>query len=75
MNKIVKLHYPAAKLPEELRVGIDPNAEVTITVETEEKPERIMSLEEMFTMRRDVYSSMDEVIAHIAAIREERGSL
>lgn len=73
MNKIVKLHYPAAKLPEELRVGIDPNAEVTITVEAEAQPERIMSLEEMFAMRRDVYASMDEVIAHIDAIREERG--
>ena len=36
MNKVVREHYPAAKLPEELREGIDPKANVTITVEIEE---------------------------------------
>ncbi|PPD43249.1 MAG: hypothetical protein CTY15_10210 [Methylocystis sp.] len=74
MNKIVRQHYPAAKLPEELRIGIDPNAEVTITVETEEQPERIMSLEEMFALRRDVYASPEEVNAQIDAIRDEWGA-
>jgi hypothetical protein len=74
MNKLVKQHYPAAKLPEELRVGIDPNAQVTITVEAETQPEQIMSLEEMFAERRDVYASQSEINAHIDAIRDEWGA-
>lgn len=74
MNKIVRQHYPAAKLPEELRVGIDPNDQVTITVETEARPERLMSLEEMFALRRDVYASQSEVNAHIDALRNEWGA-
>ena len=32
MNKIVREHYPAAKLPEDLRVGLDLDAAVTVTI-------------------------------------------
>lgn len=32
MNKIVREHYPASKLPEDLRAGIDPDGRVTVTV-------------------------------------------
>lgn len=71
MNKIVRQHYPAAKLPEELRVGIDPKSQVTITVETEPEPDRVMSLQEMFAERRDVYASQSEINAHIDSIRDE----
>jgi hypothetical protein len=71
MNKIVRQHYPAAKLPEELRVGIDPDAQVTITVEAETPPETSMSLEEMFALRRDVFASQEEANAHIDAIRDQ----
>ncbi|HEY5225874.1 MAG TPA: hypothetical protein VIJ06_03705 [Methylovirgula sp.] len=35
MNKIVKEHYPAAKLPEDLREGLDPAQEVRVTVTVE----------------------------------------
>lgn len=35
MNKIVREHYPAAKLPEELRQGLNPEATVTIVIEEE----------------------------------------
>jgi hypothetical protein len=71
MNKIVREHYPAAKLPEELRAGIDPNASVTITVEIEENPSAVMSLEEMFELRRDVFPSQREVDDHVKALRDE----
>ncbi len=74
MNKFVRQHYPASKLPEELRVGIDPAAQVTITVETEASPESIMSLEEMFALRRDVFASQAEANAHIDAMRDEWGA-
>lgn len=35
MNKIILEHYPASKLPEDLREGIPPSASVTITVQEE----------------------------------------
>ncbi len=37
MNRIVKEHYPASKLPEDLREGLAPGAEVTVTVEVLEE--------------------------------------
>lgn len=44
MNKIVNEHYPATKLPVELRERIDPAGHVTVTVVEEEKPpEHVMS--------------------------------
>ncbi|MCI0467452.1 MAG: hypothetical protein L0Y57_10685 [Beijerinckiaceae bacterium] len=33
MNKIVREHYPVSKLPEDLREGLEPGAEVRITME------------------------------------------
>jgi hypothetical protein len=74
MNKIVKQHYPAAKLPEELRVGIDPEAQMTITIEAETPPETVMPLEAMFALRRDVFASQEEANAHIEAMRDEWGA-
>lgn len=74
MNRIVKQHYPAARLPEELRVGINPDDKVTITVESEPRPQNVMSLEEMFAMRRDVYASQSDVNAHIEEMRDEWGA-
>lgn len=71
MNKIVREHYPASKLPEELREGIDPGAIVTITVETENAPKQVMTLEEMFALRRDVFASNRDVDEHVKAIRDE----
>ena len=32
MNRIVKQHYPASRLPADLRRGIDPAQRVTVTV-------------------------------------------
>ncbi|MFA6204649.1 MAG: hypothetical protein WC689_00395 [Methylocystis sp.] len=71
MNKVVREHFPASKLPDELREGIDPGASVTITVETEAAPENILSLEEMFALRRDVFMSIRDVEAHVRAMRDE----
>ena len=48
MNRLTREHYPASKLPKELREGIDPARVVTVTVEEEERPpEQIMTLEEI----------------------------
>ncbi len=32
MNKIIRENYPASKLPEDLREGLDPSTTVTVTV-------------------------------------------
>ena len=47
MNRITREHYPASKLPEDLRAGVDPTSTVTVTiVEEERRPEEVMSLDE-----------------------------
>jgi hypothetical protein len=71
MNKVVREHYPAERLPEDLRRGIDPSAKVTITVELEEPAQPVMSLEEMLALRRDVYSSQQEIDTHVRSLRDE----
>ncbi|MGD9656807.1 MAG: hypothetical protein AB7U61_04065 [Methylocystis sp.] len=73
MNKIVREHYPAAKLPQELREGIDPRATVTITVEAEACPEKVLTLDEMFALRRDVFASPREIDEYVNAMRDEWG--
>jgi hypothetical protein len=73
MNKIVRQHFPAERLPPELREGLDPNASVTVIVEAETTPIDKMSLEELFALRRDVFSSIEEVNEHIRSVREGLG--
>ncbi len=53
MNKIIRENYPAADLPEDLRPSGDPSARVRIIVEeAEERPQHVMSLEEIWALRR-----------------------
>lgn len=71
MNRIVRDHYPAAKLPDDLREGIDPGAEVIVTVEQIERPDRILSLEEIWESRRPPFMSADEIVAWVREGRDE----
>lgn len=82
MNKIIKEHYPAAKLPEDLREGLDPGQEVRVTVEVDpaseraepswtREPHRVLSLDEIFALRRPPYRSGDEIDAEIRRQRDE----
>jgi hypothetical protein len=72
MNKIVKEHYPASKLPVELREGIDPGGHVTVTVVEEEKPpEHVMTLEEIFAARRPPYLCASKIDEMINRLRDE----
>ena len=73
MNKIIRENYPASKLPDDLREGVDPNSTVTVTVTVDElRPEHVMSLEEIFAMRRPPYRSKEEIAADIRRQRDER---
>lgn len=72
MNKIIRENYPASKLPEDLREGIDPSTSVTVTVVEEDTPPRQpMTLEEIFALRRPPYRSAEEIVASIRKLRDE----
>jgi hypothetical protein len=72
VNKVVRENYPASKLPEDLREGIDPASRVTVTVMEDEKPaHRVMTLEEIFASRRPPYRSKEEIDAEIRRLRDE----
>jgi hypothetical protein len=72
MNKIVREHYPASKLPNDLREGLDPSSEVTVTVEKEERPPHsVMTVEEIFATRKPPYRSAEEIDAEIRRSRDE----
>lgn len=71
MNKIVRENYPASRLPNDLREGIDPGTTVTVTITQNSRPERVLSLDEIFAMRRPPYRSKDEIDAEIRRQRDE----
>lgn len=69
--KIVTEHYPAEKLPEELRGGIDPDAEVRVTIEVATSPTRdIPSLMSFLGAGKGVYSE-EEAVSYIRSLRDE----
>lgn len=71
MNTVVRQHYPASKLPEDLREGIDPSKEVTVTVVEEDRPDRVMTFEEIFASRRPPFRTAEEIDAQIRRLRDE----
>lgn len=71
MNKIIREHYPVSKLPEDLRPGGDPNASVTVTIEEERRPDKIMTLEEIFSIEGFRRRSASEIDADLRRSREE----
>lgn len=72
MNKIIREHYPASKLPKDLREGLDPASDVTVTVEKEESsPRNVLTLEEIFAARKPPYRSAEEIDADIKRSRDE----
>ena len=75
MNKIVHDHYPASKLPDELRGDIAPGASVKITVE-EEPVRRPMTRDELLKSFREARASakgvtLEEAVARIRELRDE----
>jgi hypothetical protein len=71
MNKIVRENYPASKLPEDLREGIDPSTRVTVTVVEDTPPHRPMTLEEIWQSAQPKYHSAEEIVAQIRELRDE----
>ena len=72
MNRIVREHYPASKLPEDLRAGVDPSSTVTVTiVEEGKRPEKVMTLEEIFALRRPPFRTAEEIDEDLRRQRDE----
>ena len=71
MNKIVRQNYPASKLPEDLREGIDPSMRVTVTVTEDEPDHQPMTLEEIWALRRPPYRSAEDIVSGIRQLRDE----
>jgi hypothetical protein len=72
MNKIIREHYPAANLPEDLRIGVDPSSRVTVTITLEEeRPERALTLDEIWAWRRPPYRTKEEIDADVRRQRDE----
>ncbi|WP_159730743.1 hypothetical protein [Methylosinus sp. Ce-a6] len=73
MNKIVRRHYPAANLPEDLRRELDGARDVTITIETEEEalPGRLTLLEELFASRRPPFRTKEEIDEDLRRDRDD----
>ena len=72
MNRIIREHYPASRLPEDLRAGVDPSSTVTVTiVEEDKRPEKVMSLEEIFALRRPPFRTAEEIDEDLRRQRDE----
>ncbi|MBZ9762063.1 hypothetical protein LB553_14435 [Mesorhizobium sp. CA8] len=74
MNKVILEHYPASKLPDELREGIALNASVTVTVEEEAK--RPLDRKQLLELMRNAQASapgtsLEEAVARVRALRDE----
>jgi hypothetical protein len=73
MNRIVRENYPASKLPEDLRVGVDPAATVTVTIVEEDtkSPGKVMSLEEIWALRAPPFRTAQEIDDDLRRDRDE----
>lgn len=74
MNKVILEHYPASKLPDELREGIALSASVRVTVEEEAK--RPLNHTRLLELMRNAQAnaagtSLEEAVARVRALRDE----
>ncbi len=77
MNKIVREHYPASKLPEDMRMSFSPHASVTITIVEEADPKALTKDEFIAMIRKSQEEkrgrgvTLDEAAARVRALRDE----
>jgi hypothetical protein len=75
MNKIVREHYPASKLPADLRDAIGAAEQVTITIVTEEEAKTSATKDDWFSkyehLRRGHFRSIEEINEHVRSLRDE----
>ena len=72
MNRIVRENYPVADLPDDLREGFAPDAVVRVMVEPVLPPaDRVLSIEELFAMRRPPYETTEQITDEVRHMRDE----
>lgn len=72
MNKIVREHYPASKLPKELREGNEEGAAVTVQVEHRKPLSREEVLDFMSKVEARGYkTSLEEAVSRVRELRDE----
>ncbi len=78
MNKIVREHYPASKLPEDLRQGMSPAVTVRIVMEVDDPVAEGLTFKELKRRVAELQSrpdfkpvTSDEAVARIRALRDE----
>lgn len=74
IRKIVVENYPAHKLPEDLRRGLDQHGNVRVTVEPADS-EHKKPLASFVGSGKGCYQAPDDAIAAIRTLREESRSL
>ena len=73
MNRIVKEHYPASQLPEDLRAGVNPASTVTVTIVEEgaSRPREVMSLDELWALRASPFRTAQQIDDDLRRDRDE----
>jgi hypothetical protein len=77
MNEIVRKHYPASRLPADLREGIPADSQVLVTIVVEEPRRRFPTQagEGVFSrfsaLRRSHFTTTADVVEHVRALRDE----
>ena len=78
MNKIVREHYPAAKLPDDLRGELGLDAEVTVTVEQREVQRDLVrdaareaAIVELLAHRGELAPARSDAAARVRGLRDE----
>lgn len=72
MNKIVKEHYPASRLPEDLRKELQGDAWVRIEIVPEAEGQMSLRLADLVGTGRNVHGGPDDVLTHIRDLRDDR---
>lgn len=74
MNKIVRERYPVARLPDDLRVLLDPSKTVTLVIEQEDDA-ALQSAEpaymRFFGAAKELNTSVDAAVERIRSLRDE----
>lgn len=73
MNKIVRRHYPASRLPEDLTEGLPDHAliDIEITVDEDGASKRRRTLRNYFAVAKDRDTSIDQAVQRIRNRRDE----
>ncbi len=73
MNRIVKKHYPASKLPKDLKEGLPDDAlvDIEITVDEHDIARRPRVLRDYFGVAKERNTSIEEAVRRIRELRDE----